>query len=194
MKRFLGLGCIMLLGYGCAPSLEPIGSPKDAVRVPAILGAWEKKDEGLHFLVEEGPDSSYLIKHTDKAGREFTLTAHLFDIGDALFIDTLLTEFPSSKSLEASGITLVHLTTVHNFAKVLETDPSVQLAPIDSKWLKDYLTQDPQALRHYIPDKDSAYVLLTDSTERINTFLHMCVTKHPEAFATDKSIEFTRPQ
>lgn len=193
MKHLIGLGCIMLLGFGCAPSLVPIGLDKDAVLVPEVLGTWQDKGEELTFAVEQGADASYLIKFTDKAGRDFELTAHFFKIGDALFLDTLLKSYPSDKSLNISGFTLVHLATVHNFAKVIQTTPSIRLAPVNSGWLKDYLTRHPRALRHVIPDPEGIYIILTDTTKNVNKFLRMCVKKYPEAFAADDPIELSRP-
>lgn len=192
MKPALPLLCVILFGFGCAPTLNPIGFEKDAVLNPEIIGVWQDKNEGFQFVVAQGAGSFYDIKFSDKAGRDFTLTARLFKIGGVLFIDSEMTDYPSGDSLKACGYTLVHLAMVHNFAKVLQTSPTIQLAPINAGWLSSYLKKHPHALQHFRPEEGGDYLILTDSTKHLNKFLGKCVKKHPDAFDASNPIEFER--
>ncbi len=62
----------------------------------------------------------------------------------------------------------------HSFLKVARIEPALQMAPLDLKWVREFLEKNPKAIRHHkIGEGDEAQIVLTDSTPELRKFVQM---------------------
>ena len=66
----------------------------------------------------------------------------------------------------------VHLLRTHSFLKVRQIEPALQMAPLNLKWLREFLEKHPKAIRHQkIGEGDDAQIVLTASTPELRKFV-----------------------
>ena len=173
-KILLALGLAALAGItGCIPtSINPLYDGKDLVFDPALIGAWREKDDSKeNWAFEKSGESGYQLVYTDDEGKLGRFEAHLLKLGNTRFLDL----FPDEAGIEEmnrSGFYKVHLLRTHSFLKVTQIEPALQMAPLDLKWLREFVGTHPKAIGHQkIGDGDEAQIVLTASTPELRKFV-----------------------
>jgi hypothetical protein len=145
---------IALMIAGCVvPSVYPFYTEKDLTFDPALIGTWadadRKPDDKETWSFEQGAGQSYKFLMNDTSStNEFS--AHLFKLKDNLFLDCQLKQ--------QNG----------------DTIPPHYLLRIQQ--MRDYLAQNPSALRHTLaaddpPDTNTIHVVLTADTKDLQKFI-----------------------
>ena len=174
MKKILALCLAALAGItGCIPtSINPLYDGKDLVFDPALIGAWREKDDSKeNWAFEKSGESGYQLVYTDDEGKLGRFEAHLLKLGNTRFLDL----FPDEAGIEEmnrSGFYKVHLLRTHSFLKVTQIEPALQMAPLDLKWLREYLAKYPKTIAHQkFGEGDDAQIVLTASTPELRKFV-----------------------
>jgi len=95
----------------------------------------------------------------------------LLRLGHTQFLD-LFPDESGIEEMDRSGFYKVHLLRTHSFLKVTRIEPALQMAPLDLKWLREFLGKHPKAIRHHkIGEGDDAQIVLTDSTPELRKFV-----------------------
>jgi hypothetical protein len=161
----VGIGLAMA---GCVvPSVYPFYTEKDLTFDPALIGTWadvdRKPDNKETWTFEQANGQSYKFLMLDTAStNEFT--AHLFKLKDDLFLDCQLKQ-PNGDTIPP-----------HYLLRVLQIQPTLKLSTLKSDWVRDYLAQNPNTLRHTLaaddpPDTNTIHVVLTADTKDLQKFI-----------------------
>lgn len=175
MKNLLlALGLVVFCGLtGCIPtSINPLYTKQDLVFDPALMGVWRGEGDSKEtWAFEKAGDTEYKFVYTEDDGKIGRFEAHLLKLGNTRFLDL----FPDEAGIEEmnrSGFYKVHLLRTHSFLKVLRIEPTLQMAPLDLKWLREFLGKNPKAIRHHtIGEGDETQIVLTDSTAELRKFV-----------------------
>ena len=175
MKKILfALVMIALCGViGCIPtSINPLYTEQDLVFDPALIGVWRGDGDAKEtWAFEKAGDKEYKFVYTEEDGKIGRFEAHLLKLGNTLFLD-LFPDESGIEDMDRSGFYKVHLLRTHSFLKVTRIEPALQLAPLDLKWLREFLGKNPKAIRHHkIGEGDEAQIVLTDSTPELRQFV-----------------------
>lgn len=168
MKRIVSLLVVCVLAAACVPlSLHPLYTDEDLVFEPDLLGEWAEKDAKETWLFTEGKEKSYDFWFTDEDGKRGAFIAHLVNVEGSLFIDI----FPKEPEEEAADEYRWHLVGMHSFIHVKQIHPTLQMALLDLDWLKKFLYQHPEEIRHErVDDK----IILTAKPKELQAFLIQC--------------------
>jgi hypothetical protein len=173
-KTLMALVLVALCGVsGCIPtSINPLYSGQDLVFDPALIGVWRGDGDSKEtWAFEKAGDKEYKFVYTEEDGKTGQFEAHLLKLGNTRFLDF----FPDESDIEEmnrSGFYKVHLLRTHSFLKVTRIEPALQMAPLDLKWLREFLEKNPDAIRHHkIGEGDDAQIVLTDSTSELRKFV-----------------------
>ena len=173
-KILLALVLVALCGLiGCIPtSINPLYTGQDLVFDPALVGVWRVEGDSKEtWTFEKAGDKEYKFVYTEEDGKTGRFEAHLLKLGNTRFLDL----FPDESGLEEmdrSGFYKVHLLRTHSFLRVAQIEPALQMAPLDLKWLREFLGKHPKAIRHQkIGEGDDAQVVLTASTLEVRKFV-----------------------
>ena len=163
LSRFL-LASVAFGLMGCVPSLHPLYTADTIIYDVALLGNWAESDSEGRWEFRQGGEKSYRLTVTDDSGEQGEFEVHLVQIGDARFLDL----FPESPQLPGNEYYQMHLLPVHSFILVSQLQPTLQLALLQPTWLKRFLAENPQAVKHEIVDGD---ILFTASPHELQQFL-----------------------
>ncbi len=154
----------MIVLTGCIPlALNPFYAEKDLSYDPALVGLWGEKDEGAQVRFEANGAKGYWM--TDlKADTALKFEAHLFKIGDKLFLDL----YPKSTGIVNNDLLEIHLIRAHSLVRVDQIVPTLVTAGLDKKWLTEMLSKDAKALPHVISDDQ---LVLTATTTELQAFV-----------------------
>ena len=173
-KILLALVLVALCGLiGCIPtSINPLYTGQDLVFDPALIGVWsETGDSKETWAFEKAGDTEYKFVYTEGDGKIGRFEARLLKLGNTKFLDF----FPDESGIEEmnrSGFYKIHLLRTHSFLKVTQIEPALQMAPLDLKWLREFLGKNPKAIRHHkLGEGDEAQIVLTDSTPELRKFV-----------------------
>jgi hypothetical protein len=173
-KKLLALVLAALCGViGCIPtSINPLYTGQDLVFDPALIGVWRGEGDAKEtWAFEQAGDTEYKFVYTEDDGKTGQFEAHLLKLGNTKFLDF----FPDESGLEdmnRSGFYKVHLLRTHSFLKVMQIEPALQMAPLDLKWLREFLGKNPKAIRHHkIGEGDEAQIVLIASTPELRKFV-----------------------
>jgi hypothetical protein len=166
-KMFLAIGLLA----GCVPSVNPVYRNEDLVYDPALLGVWSQPNSTETWEVTHRDGKSYRIVHTDAERRQGRFVGHLVDVEGTRLLDLA----PDDTDRANSGIHQFHEVPIHTIYRVRRTQPTLELAAIDYKWLEKYLEDNPQSIPHARFD---SRLLLTGSTGAVQAF----VLAHKEMF------------
>jgi hypothetical protein len=153
---------------GCVvTSVYPFHFEKDLVFEPALLGDWVKDAAATdHWKFErEGPDA-YRLTYTDSQ-KSSVAQARLFKLRDQTFLDLYASE-PKDEGLFPTIPS-------HLLLRVVQTGPTLAMAALNDKWLRQLVEKNPKALRHLFVQEgiDKRLVLTADTAE-----LQRFVVKH----------------
>ena len=173
-KILLALLAVALCGLiGCIPtSINPLYTGQDLVFDPALIGVWRGEGDSKEtWAFEKAGDAEYKSIYTEGDGKIGRFEAHLLKLGNTRFLDF----FPDESGIEEmnrSGFYKFHLLRTHSFLKVTQIEPALQMAPLDLKWLREFLGKNPEAIRHHkIGEGDETQIVLTASTPELRKFV-----------------------
>ncbi len=161
---------LMLMG-GCVPSLNPIYTAKELVFDPNVVGSWAQPGSRNQWEFTKHDENSYRLIYTEKDGKQGRFIAHLAEIDGTRFLDL----FPEQMDTDASGFHSFHVVPIHTIYRVQQTEPTLELAAIDYKWLDQYLTDHPDAVQFATFGNRK---LITAPTEDVQAF----VLEHKDMF------------
>ncbi len=160
--RLVGLGFLIFL-TSCVPSLHPIYTGEDLVFDPALVGAWSEEGSADTWTFSKSGEKEYNLVLVDDEGKgEFVV--HLAKVEGRLFLDL----FPKEPDLKANDFYKSHLLRVHSFILVAKIQPTLQMAVLDPGWIKKFLQDHPDAIRHEEVNDD---ILLTAKPKELQAFL-----------------------
>jgi len=173
-KILLALAVIAWCGViGCIPtSINPLYTEQDLVFDPALIGVWRGKGDAKEtWAFEKAGDKEYKFVYTEEDGKTGRFEAHLLKLGNTQFLD-LFPDESGIEDMDRSGFYKVHLLRTHSFLKVTRIAPALQMAPLDLKWLREFLGKHPKAIRHHkIGEGDDAQIVLNASTPELRKFV-----------------------
>jgi len=155
---------------GCVPSLHPLYTNEELVFEPALVGKWLEKVSSGTWQFEKQKEKEYLLIYTDNEGKSGKFTAHLLKIGETMYLDL----FPQASEVETNQFYIWHFQPVHTFMKIRQITPTLQMAPVDPKWLDQLLLKSPELLAH---ERIDERLILTAPTEKLQQFFR----KHADA-------------
>jgi len=165
-KRFksVPLGLLIVLA-GCVPSLHPLYTKQDLIFDPALVGEWSGKNSNDTWTFTKSGEKEYKLVYTDGEGKTGEFVVHLVKLEGRLFLDL----YPQEPELKENDFYKMHLLPVHTFMKVQQIEPTLQMAILNPDWIKTFLQEHPDAVRHEKLDQD--YIVLTASTKELQSFL-----------------------
>lgn len=170
---------------GCVPSLHPLYTDGDLIFDPALVGVWaEKENDNETWSFQKRGEKAYRLVVTDD-GKTGEFEAHLLRLGNTLFLD-LYPEEAGLEGINRNDFYKGHLLSAHTFLKVIQVEPTLQMAFIETRWLEQYVEKNPAAIRHEVV---SERILLTASTKALQEFV---VTHAEEAFGEFSSLKRIR--
>lgn len=172
MRKCLAAAALVLVCAGCIRTLHPLYTRDDVTFDPAIVGTWKPpEEEGKErWVFRKGGPKHYGVTQIDNEGNKGKLEARLVELDGHRFLDF----YPEKPQEEENNFYLLHLQPVHTFVKVVGTGETLRLAPMDPRWLQNYLEEHPDALEYQEVEKGPP--LLTASTKQLQKF----VLKHAD--------------
>ena len=162
------LAFTLLVAAGCVPSLNPLYTEKDLVFEPALVGVWTENDEAKDtWAFEKQGENGYRLIYTND-GKTGEFEARLLKLGGTLFLDFYPDE-AGLKDLTRNDFYKSHLVPAHSFAKVMQIEPTLQMALLDPDWVKKLLEKNPGAIAHGQVAEDR--IVLTAPTKELQKFV-----------------------
>lgn len=170
MKRTLLLaGLAMTLITGCVvTSVYPYYTPKDVTFDPTLIGVWvnadKSGDDDATWTFGSNAPQTYKLVIADK-DKKSEFDVRLFKLGGQLFMDCLPRE-RHDYSIPA-----------HILLRVSSIQPTLQMQPLNHKWLEEWVEENPKAIRHIvIPKSDDKQsndmdLVLTANTAELQKFI-----------------------
>ena len=145
MKKYLWFVGALAIVAGCVPSLHPLYTDKDVVFELGLLGKWSHEDENSKdtwtFTKGNGKEYNLVVDDGKKQG---AFIAHLVKVEGGMFLDI----FPKEPNLKENDFYKMHLLPAHTFMRVKQIKPTLQMAPLNPKWIEKLLEENPDALGH----------------------------------------------
>ena len=188
----LALATLIVAGCKDIVSVYPFCTEKDLVVAPAFEGVWlaaETTNGVAGIEVKQASGGNYTLSPypaggtNSSPGETNVLEMRLFKLDDGLYLDFV----SESENCECIAIP------PHCLFKVTELGSALELRSLDYDWLRPFLKEHPEALRHLLKnpsDKDSD-IILTADTRELQQFL-MKYAHVAEAFGTNGMLRWTR--
>jgi len=178
MKRtinYLLVFALIVWLSGCIPSLHPIYTDEDRIRLDEIIGKWTNLDgkETYDFRMHENDSGAYQLMlkelpHTEYGGSDSSsanFEINLVELGGHTFMDFYPDENESLNNL--SNHLVFHLLTVHTFARFEVNLDTLKIYRPDPEWLEKLFEENRIRIAHEIVDDG---IVLTASTEDLQKF------------------------
>lgn len=171
------LAFMVMLLAGCIPSLHPLYTEKDILRMDAITGDWLSDDSTSMYQIIASPDEkpSYLFTYLELPGKGNLFNAdssranfivNLVNLNGSYFMDFYPGE---NDDLENLNVLLqVHLIPAHTFAKFRVTPDTIIIWRFDPDWLESLFDENRIRIAH---EKIDDQIVLTASTEELQKFV-----------------------
>jgi hypothetical protein len=172
---FFLAACGLLGLLACIPlSINPYYGEKDLTFNSALLGTWSEEDGKSEYSFEQSGPNAYTMLYKED-GQESKFEAHLFKLGEKLFLDL----YPLDPGVKIPDAFQDHMLMVHSFYRVNQIEPDLMMSTFDINWLKEELTKNPKALSHlFLDDRQSDSltikndrIVLTASTPELQAFI-----------------------
>jgi hypothetical protein len=175
-QRTLGRWLMIALTIfaGCIPSLNPVFTDENLVFDPAVIGVWKQPGNKAKWEFAKLDEKSYRLLYTDDQGQQGQFIGRLARLDGELFLDL----YPDEVQLDASAFYKFHLVPIHTIYRVRHTQPKLELAAINFKWLDEYLTGHPQEIEYAT---FGGRKLITAPTASVQKF----VLAHKDMFTSD---------
>jgi hypothetical protein len=170
---------VALLGAGCITydvvSLQPLVTEEEAVALPQVVGTWATEEESPTVLRFEAlEDKGYRMYLTeDGKERPGSFAVAFTSIGDAVYWDLAPLPVEGEDDFRAA-----HFLPVHSFARVTLDGDRLEVAFLDSDWMKLAFEEGGLDVAHTVTDDRQ---VLTASTEELRRFVADCASD-TEAF------------
>jgi len=151
---------------GCVPqTLFPLYNDETLTFERLLIGVWEEEDDDGRWTFSAHNPHYYHLVHRDDEDRESGFEAYLVELGGQLFFDL----FPEDPEEDWNDLFTLHVLPVHTFMHVVVTEDELRMTFMELDWLRDYLEENPSALRHTMIDDDQ--VLVIAPTEELQAFV-----------------------
>ena len=148
---------------GCVTqSVHPIYDSTTLVFEDRLVGTWQSEGDGSWILGRGGARSYELVWQTGDEG-DLQMEARLVQLGETRFLDIYFDDPPEGVSDLAS----IFMMPLHTILRVDEIDDELRLSAPKQNWIKDYLKENPDAIRHTFAD---GRAVLTDDTAALQRF------------------------
>ena len=159
-----GLLVLLLVCSSCVPSVHPIYSERDIVFDAKIVDVWTDEGNEETWAFTRSEEKTLTLVHTDENGKKGEFEANLVKIGEQIFLDLV----PVKRENKFNDFYRGHFMELHTFVRVTPNGNGYQIAYLEPKWLKGFLTGNASALKH-IEFREE--IILTDTTSNIREFL-----------------------
>ena len=160
----------------CVPSENPLYDPEHIVVDDRLVGEWWQPKGETPWAISRGKGDDYELNMIDRGG-EGRFLCKLVKLDDKLFLDVRPDERHTMKHVSLMYRFLMHPT--HSFFYIREIAPALQMAPLDTEWLKRFINDHPSEVSYRNDERDSSIVVLTMQTKALQAF----VIKHLDAFS-----------
>ena len=145
----------ILLFVACVPSLHPLYTDEDLTMDSTLIGTWIDKKNNESWTFSNSEKLKYTLVHVDSDGSKSKYDARLVKVGDKLFLDIVPVKSDTPEN-------------THTFVHVVSENSTVQISFMEPRWLKDFLTENPNAIRH---KKTNGEIVLTSSPKETQKFV-----------------------
>jgi hypothetical protein len=142
LKFILGAtlaGSLLVLAGCVLTSVYPYYTGKDVVFEPKLIGLWADADKGktneFWEFSRAGTNTAYALTIHDN-DKQIKFEVHLFRLKHLIFLDAM----PLEEHEE--------YVPPHYLLKVNRFEPTLDMDPMDYKWVSELLQKKPDALRH----------------------------------------------
>src|SRR5215211_7242181 len=149
---------IAIFTSSCVPSLNPLYTEADLTADPTLVGMWIETETGETWTFSNCEKYKYSVVHVDSDRRKSEYDARLLKLEDKLFLDLVSTKSAANQNEFHEGLSFA----THTFVHVVSTQSTVQISYMEPRWLKDFLSENPNAIRH---EKINGEIVLTSSTK-----------------------------
>ena len=154
----------VLFVAACIPSLNPLYTEADLITDPALTGTWEDKETGETWTFSNCEKLKYALVHVDPDGRRGEYDARLVKVGDKRFLDIV----PVRSAIQQNDLYKDRFIATHTFIHIVSRESTVEISYMEPRWLKDFLAENPNAIRH---EKFNGEIVLTSSAKETQKFL-----------------------
>ena len=173
----------VFLGVACVPSLNPLFTEEDLIFDSSLIGVWTEEGSGETWALSSCDSRlEYALTHTDAKGKKGEFLARLVRVGNRTFLDIV----PVKPGFSQNDFYQGHFFSTHTFAHIVKTESSVMLSVLEPRWLKDFLMDNPGAIRY---QKIRDEIVLASTPKETQAFL-LANLNTREAFS--EPIELTR--
>lgn len=177
------LATLMMFLAGCIPSLYPLYSRDDRIKMDKIIGKWLMDDSSSSYEISVDPDDpySYLFSYYQLESKihdssQATFEVNMVTLGGENFMDF----FPADNEvLDNMNILLaIHLVPAHTFARFSLSGDTLTIWRFNPGWLDKLFEENRIRISH---EKVLDQIVLTAPTEELQKF----VTKYagdPDAY------------
>ena len=155
---------LVLFTTACVPSLNPLYTEADLIMDSALIGSWEEKETGETWTFSSCEKLKYSLVHIDSDGRKGEYDARLVKIEDKLFLDIV----PVKPGFRQNDLYRERFISTHTFVHVIRRGSTAEIAYMESRWLKDYLAENTNEIRH---EKVNGEIVLTSSPKETQRFV-----------------------
>ncbi len=159
----ISLGLLFLM-TGCIPSVHPLYTDQDLIFDPLLVGVWANKDGKETWTFTKKAENAYTLLYVDEKGKKGEFAVYLLKVGDRRFLDL----YPTDPDLQQNDFYRCHLMPVHTFMRLQQQGDGIQMAVLKTDWIKKYLQEHPNALKH---EKMDDGILLTAQPKDMQAFL-----------------------
>jgi hypothetical protein len=178
---------LVVIISGCVPSLHRLWTKETLVYDEAFVGKYEES-KNLWMFTGNPNDKSYelvILEEDNNKKRVCELRAHLVKIEEQLFFD-----FYPEGELHEGLYMKMHLIAAHTVWKVEKKEKGFALAAMNPEEVAKLLNEKPELVRHECSKDDKDRVVLTDTSENLQTFLVAALKLNPDIFG--ESEDFVR--
>ena len=154
----------VIFASSCIPSLNPLYTEHDLVFDASLVGVWTETETGETWALSKRDKLEYRLIHTDTDGIKGAFSARLVKLGDNLFLDIV----PIKPGFTQNDFYKTRFFPTHTFVHIAIDRTGVKLSYLEPAWVADYLSENPDALRH---EKIAGDLLLTSSPKEMQKFL-----------------------
>ena len=155
---------LMLFMTGCIQSLHPLYTEPDLIFDPTLIGEWTDKEGKETWAFTKSAEKDYKLEYIDKDGKKGEFDVHLLKVKNRRFLDF----FPADPDLKQNDFYQAHILPVHTFVQVQQIEPTLQMAMMESDWIKKFLQKNPDAIKH---EKVDDTIVLTAQPKELQAFL-----------------------
>jgi hypothetical protein len=177
-------GIFLFVLGGCGvTSIHPLYTEQDIIFDPALLGDWTEKDSKGTWTFTKSGEKVYNLEYIDEKGKNVIFEVHLLKLENRLFLDL----FPKGPEIDENYLLMLNTLPVHCFMRIEQIEPTLRLSMLDNDWLKKFLQEHPDAVRH---EQENDRIILTAEPKELQAFL-MKIDDIKEAYI--KTGEKVRP-